>query len=476
MRLPAVFFCILIFQWAFPQDSANRDLSFLLGKIRTTYAGYRDKVKEPEFDALVRRAAQDRSPDSFRTLSQVTGYFKDDHLSLFQVVAFDKIDSGTCRNNRAMIAHDMAQIARDMAHPAHPSPHNQRLDGYYINDLGDCVIYLKETSRGEWAGFLVESRTALPAGLCILRMKSEGPGRWIADFTLPGDKFRVFTPAWLKEDRVLVGGGYFKFSPCKGYTPGMLAGKKAFSYDPALIAIDSQTVLLHMPDFGAYNKRIYDSLIRANAVLLSRARTLILDIRNNAGGSIGCFLPLLPYICTAPVQTTAAWQLCSNDLIGEAKADLKKYRDRKDTANTSIYEAYVADMEKHRDSFRLIESRQLACEARPNQLQNVAIIMDHGTRSAAELMVLYFKQSARVKLFGENTRGAVDYLDLLSYKLPVSGYQLWVGTSKRATSAAQPTYDATGIPPDVGIPDSEPDWIAFVRNYYRRLGNTRSAP
>lgn len=466
MKLLAIFFGILISQWAFPQDSANRDLDFLLGKIRTTYAGYRDKVREPELDALVRRAAQDRSPDSFRALSRVTGYFKDDHLSLFQVISFDKIDSGACRNNRAMIAHAVA----------HPSRHKQRLDGYYINDLQDCVIYLKETARGEWAGFLVESRTALPAGLCILRMKSEGPGHWIADFTLPGDKFRVFTPAWFKEDHVLVGGAYFKFSPCKAYTPGMLAREKEFSYDPALIPIDSQTVLLHMPDFGTYNKRIYDSLIRANTTLLSRARTLILDIRNNAGGSIGCFLPLLPYICTAPVQTTAAWQLCSNDLIEEARADLKKYRDRKDTANTSIYEAYVADMEKHRDSFRLIESRQLACEARPDQLQNVAIIMDHGTRSAAELMVLYFKQSARVKLFGENTRGAVDYLDLLSYKLPVSGYQLWVGTSKRAPSAAQPAYDATGIPPDVGIPDSEPDWIAFVRNYYQRLGNTRSAP
>jgi C-terminal processing protease CtpA/Prc len=125
-------------------------------------------------------------------------------------------------------------------------------------------------------------------------------------------------------------------------------------------------------------------------------------------------------------------------------------------------------MEKNKNNFLFKEADTVFCQPNPNNIKSVAIIINHGCRSAAELMLLYFKQSSKVKTFGEPTAGAVDYLDMLTYKLPKTKYTLWVGTVKRELTKADGKYDNIGIKPDVEISDDVDDWVEFVRKYYEK--------
>jgi len=478
MKLAGLFYCLLFIQPLLAQ-SPDADLNFLITKITKDYAGYPDKVDQKKFNALISKVAKDTSKDRFYALSQLTTYFKDDHLALFGSVRLTHADT---LGSQADLSTLRPRVSDRHAHP-------QSMEGYYVNDLNTCVIYMKPAGAGDkpagtgdkpagtgdWDGYLIESRDPVPPGYRVFRLHGKGNGQYVADYTDPHDLFRVVIDASMQKNGRLVGGAYFQFEPCT-YTPGMLAKKPAFNYAPALISLDSQTVLVHMPDFAPENKHLYDSLFKVNIARMDNATTLILDVRNNYGGVIGCFMPVLAYVCKGPMLSVSGWQLCSEDLIADARSDLRIFREKKDSANIADYEEYLAGMEQHRDSFRLYSENQLPCVSRVSRIRHVAILVNHATRSAGELMLLYFKQSgsSSVCLFGENSRGAVDYLDLLSFTLPVSGSYLWVGSTKRKTTAAQPAYDATGIPPDVRIPDTEPDWVGFVREYYRRQDRPRN--
>jgi hypothetical protein len=440
----------------------------MLEKLRSVYAGYTDKVKPDEFRKLVDELQADKGQDSFFLYSRLTGYFKDDHLAVFAVLKLHASDSNESRMNLKKIASAAeaggAAAGGTAGHALTPTAGGLS-EGYWLDELGNEVLYLRQTGADRWEGDVVETKAKVPAGLRVLTLYRAKEG-WLADYIDAALHYRVVIPAHLKSPGVLIGRCYFKYKKIERYSPGMLAKLPSFSYQPSASRLDSQTLLIRMPYFLGSLARKYDSLIKANAAALGQVSTLILDIRNNPGGSVTCFDALRPYVCTGPIRESDAYQLCSADLIAEARSDLQDYQQSKDSVRISEQQATIDSMIRHKDSLWFQKGADSPCMPPPNSIKRVAILMDHGSRSAAELMVLYFRQSAKVRLFGENSAGAIDYLDLLTYELPQSGFQFWVATSKRVLTAHDPAYDATGIPPDIQIPETETDWIGFVQKYY----------
>jgi hypothetical protein len=225
-----------------------------------------------------------------------------------------------------------------------------------------------------------------------------------------------------------------------------------------------------MPDFGAYMVAVYDSLIKANAALLSRSRTWIIDVRDNPGGTIRCFLPLFPYVCTEPMRDADSYQLCSEALIEDTRSRWQRYKKMGDTARSARALRLIDTLERSKGSFRLEDGWIFPCDPLPNQVRHVALLVNHGSRSAAELLMLYLRQSKKARIFGENSGGAIDYLDEIAYWLPHTHFQFWIATVKRKITSDQPLYDKNGMPPDIRIGEDVTDWPAWVRAYYGRGG------
>jgi hypothetical protein len=435
------------------QSSQNDDLVFLLKKIQTVYAGYKDKVNPAKFENLVKSIKMSSSLDTFMLFSKLTSYFKDHHLSLYQWIYPKDIDTLQCEKNYNYLSNVKIENNKE---------------GYWIDESNSNIIFICRSLDSYLSGFVIESKKKIPRGYRLLKFSRPNGSKMLTDFMNISGRYRTFTESYFKNPNVLVVSSYSKWRKIDNYHFGMLSGKEETIYLPSFKQLDNDNVLVTMPNFNKGSSRIYDSLIKSNENIIANTKNVLIDIRGNGGGVINCFYSLLPYIYTNTIYTCEASVLASTDVIEDTKARRELYFNKKDTSSVKLYEDYLKLLNDKRDDFVYTPSDSLPCKQVKNNVKNVALIINHGCRSAAELMVLYFKQSTKVKVFGEPTAGAVDYLDMLTYSLPKTKYGLWVATAKRKLSSINPSYDRTGIIPDITIGDNTLDWVDFTRKYYEK--------
>ncbi|MGG9963918.1 S41 family peptidase [Ferruginibacter sp. SUN106] len=454
---------IFTFCWAYvffakAQETAptNKDVDFIIQKIKTVYAGYDSTIYLKPFKNAIKEITAQPTTDTLSAYSKLTALFNDQHLALYELRLTKNIDLTACSTN-------ITYLKKAAAAPPQKNSH----EGYWINDINTQVIFLKYEGRDEYSGYLIESDKDIPAGYKIIKLYKNFNAQRNVDYTDPVRQFRTITKAYFKNSTTFFIRPFSKWYKIKNYNSGYLGSKKPFIEKPSIIALDSNNVLVKMHDFSSRGvARIYDSLITANKDILANCKNLIIDIRNNAGGTINNFFSLLPFFGDTPIVTVGAFKLCSQDLIEDALADKKFYASRNDTSKINDLNSAVKRMEANKGHFIYLKPDTIIFKKETSKIKNVALVINHGCRSAAELMVLYLKQQAIVKTFGESTGGAVDYLDLLTYRLPVTNYIFWVGTTKREITTQQPKFDNNGIKPDVQINENTEDWIQVIKNYY----------
>jgi Peptidase family S41 len=454
-----VFFCSSIVPCQ--AQPFNNIFDSLAQTLKETYVGYPYKVKGGEFDALVKQVKQSRSKDTFALLSQLTTFFKDSHLVLYDYnVDKQKIDTQQCKKDSQMLQRYFAnKTPKDV------------YEGYWLNERNRCVIAIKKVAANPvtYYGYIMESRAKAIPGYCLLKMVRQKDGTYYTDCIAANLAYRTFSYTKFKNKNTLWTNAIAsKWLRQPNYRPGLLNGRTIFSYDPAFEVLDEKTVLLKMPSFAISNKKIYDSIIKANDSIIRKANTLIVDIRNNGGGRIKNYFELLPYAYTQRIVHCGVFVKYSRAYAQDLAATAQQYLQQGDTANANGYKeaADSANAWIGKELFYEADTLAQGLPILPNP-KNIAIIMNNNCLSAAELMVLNFRQSSKVIFFGERTGGAVDYLVTID-DLPVFArkYSLFVAISKRALTAKEPSYDGIGISPDVEISDDEPDWVAFVKKYY----------
>jgi hypothetical protein len=233
---------------------------------------------------------------------------------------------------------------------------------------------------------------------------------------------------------------------------------------PTLKIIDSNTVLVSVPACRLSFMLIVDSLVKANKSLIERANHLLVDIRNNGGGSRLVFRSLLPYISSGAYYGTVGYMWGTN-------RNIELYR----PTDTLLPEATLKIMNSMVDS--LIKYRgniytEKADITRPDSIYpkpaRVSILVNRFTASAAELFLQDAMQSKKVTVFGENTNGIVDYGDVawdIKLPCPYFGYYYALYMTKITDGKH---YESVGIPPHVQIDPELDDWIGFVMKYYKR--------
>jgi Peptidase family S41 len=443
------------------QKPFNNDFDYLSFTIKDTYAGYQDKVKGKEFDKLVNQVKKSSSKDTFALLSRMSSFFRDKHILLTDdEIANQKVDTLNCRKDSQMIReYFVNKCSKD------------EYEGYWISEYDYCIIAFKKikTNPVTYYGYVVENKMKAISGYCILKMVRQKDGTYYTDYIDENLGYRAFLYTKFKSKKIFWGGTYAgRWRHIMDYKPGMLKSLTTFSYKPVFSQIDANTVMLGMYDFSAYNIKRYDSIIKVNKKAIDSATTLIVDIRNNPGGYIKNYLPLLPYIYTGPIVRSGGYTIVSDNYMKQHEEKIQNALSKGDTLSANKLIAF-------RDTFLLVKkghpyyydddtlAKNLPMLAKP---KNVAVIANNICMSAAELMLLHFRQSNKVKIFGEATYGAVDYLSAMSFILPHSKYSLTVPSAKRRVRINESSYDATGIAPDIEIGDNISDWIAFVKKYY----------
>jgi uncharacterized lipoprotein YehR (DUF1307 family) len=438
---------------ALAQETEKNDIDFVVNKIKYTYAGYKDKIKGNEFEDLIKKVRITTSKDTFAQLAKLTSYFQDIHLGLYQIYWPDKIDTNQCKINYASI-----------------NVRTKKNESFWIDDLNQNVICLRKENNNDYAGYLVESKRKVPLGLCILKFRINKKQPFLADVIDLEEYYRAFMKSFFTNDNVLMIKGYKKWTKIENYNSRKLESSTTINNKPFFKILDTNNVLLNMPSFSRYYIPIYDSIVKANKNLIGETKNLIIDLRNNRGGVIGNFYSLFPFLGKNVIMEGGYSSLSSDDLVKNFNNKKENYLKQKDTAMAKAYDDYVKRLIENKNNFIFNKSDTFSVNQIDSfpKLKNIAIITNNSSVSSAELMLLFFKQSNKVKVFGEVTGGVVDYLDEMRFQTPFSKFNLFVPTTKREITALFPAYDMTGIKPDIQISDNEPDWIDFVKRYYEK--------
>jgi len=246
--------------------------------------------------------------------------------------------------------------------------------------------------------------------------------------------------------------------------------KQINAIDPFIEVVNENTLLLRIPSFSYSEKTKIDDLMQQNTHLFSKYENLIIDLRNNSGGSDDSYKSITPLIYTNPYRCVGV-QLLSTELNNSRMESFSKdstwnKEDRK-WAKTFLIKLQnnIGNFVNNDTSIVRIEKLDTIYEFP----KKIGIIINEGCASTSEQFLLMAKQSQKVKLFGTTTYGALDISNMYNVKSPSGNYTLWYSLSK---SFRIPSYtiDSKGIQPDYYIDSniSKYNWV----NYIQRILNT----
>jgi C-terminal processing protease CtpA/Prc len=204
---------------------------------------------------------------------------------------------------------------------------------------------------------------------------------------------------------------------------------------------------------------------------------MIVDLRGNEGGGSGMTHSLEPFISLTtekpnPFPTDGLLMLSSEDQIAYARRGFGP-------ETTAFVRSLVDRLKAHPGELVPLHDPGAPPTSDPHDAvvttgpRAVGVLIDRGTVSASEVLVLTALRSPRATVFGEPTAGALDYqtASIVSISPREKRWYLGYGTITRAGDLPRGGMRGRGIPPQVPIDlQRTQDPIAYVD---RALTRTR---
>lgn len=323
-----------------------------------------------------------------------------------------------------------------------------------IKKVGQLYVgFIIETTAENWKQGEVKFKFDDKKGTYFLRDKS------VENFTV----IKAVGKNYLQLGRFLLNRLYPKYETAKSITTFI---KSISTEKPYSEEINSTTLLLRIPSFDGSQKKDIDSVILANKSKILKTENLIIDLRNNGGGSDESYKEIIPFIYTNPIREVGV-EMLSTKLNNQRMLDFINKpewgfdEERKKTAKTS-YDT----LEKHLGSFVNLNNIKISIQKLDTVYpfpKNVGIIIHKGNGSTTEQFLLAAKQSKKVKLFGTTTFGALDISNMNFVKSPCNEFELGYCLSK-SFRIPNMAIDSKGIQPDYFLEDEieEYNWVDYV--------------
>jgi len=236
--------------------------------------------------------------------------------------------------------------------------------------------------------------------------------------------------------------------------------------EPFFKRIDREATYLRIPSFNGSLRNAIDSVIKTNREEILKTPNLIIDIRNNGGGSDSSYNNLMPLLYTNPIRTVRV-EYYSTVLNNQRMMDFinKPEYGFNDEEKKWAKESFDK-LSKKIGEFVNLDSTIVNVKKYDTVYQfpkNIGIIINENNGSTAEQFLLAAKQSKKVKLYGTTTAGVLDISNMYFVKSPCKEFELGHSLTRSMRIPGMP-IDGIGIQPDYYIDESKPKykWIDFV--------------
>lgn len=232
--------------------------------------------------------------------------------------------------------------------------------------------------------------------------------------------------------------------------------------------LTDKTLLLRLSAFDYFHVERIEKLIDANINLLETCENLIIDVRDNGGGTDNAYEKLLPYICTNSIRSLGTDYLVTPTLIDGLQSWLDQTPDEeKYMSDKKMVTGWIHLFKNHMGEFVDPDSTDVyitEVEIAEHSPEQVIILANKGTASSGEAFLFRMKQSKKVKILGVPSYGALDYASQRYFEFGCTNYTLLLPTW-RASRLPDYPIDNIGVQPDIYLDNSVENWVQFAIDY-----------
>ncbi|MCD5323350.1 MULTISPECIES: S41 family peptidase [Pontibacillus] len=236
--------------------------------------------------------------------------------------------------------------------------------------------------------------------------------------------------------------------------------KRPYQPTHSLEVLNEETLLMKLTDF--ITPEPINDLIQENESLLNTYPNLILDLRNNGGGSDSAFYRLAPYLfpegrtAITPEEGDYMWYNCTHENAERVFKEYKDFRQQTDDPQwLEVLSLVESEWKKHKgegfvrfDLSALEETFVIEGFVNPKQ---IVLLTDISTISSAESIVDVAKHSEIITTMGRSTLGVNDYANLITASWG-DQFHLSIPTTKLSRVDQGIGMNGVGIEPDIHIP------------------------
>ena len=448
--------------------NCEQALNQLIEKVESDYPGFKEKTTNELIysslkDGLRIKSQSIQEQDCLDLLKIYTKYFRDGHITLYktineEVAQIEEKGSKTYSKIDITLADFYTHISNS----------TDELEGVWKSDSYKVGIIKK---NNEYQGFIIETANkSWKANEIKLRlMGDEKANYYMGDHSLREDDYELFEGTILsfKNTKSV----FLKELPKPTLTENEIQMKMNELDGFYFKKLTEKTVLLRMSSFLQSNVERIEKLIDDNIELIENCENLIIDVRDNHGGTDNAYKELLPYICTNNIRSMGKEFLATQTLIDgyqkwlDKTPDEEKYMKDKKMAERHI-KLFKANLGKFVDpDFTDVFITEV--EIAEHSPEQVIILANKMVGSSGEAFVFRMKQSKKVKILGTPTYGALDYASAYYFKFGCDNYQLLL-PSWRARRLPDYPIDNIGVQPDIYLDKSVKDWIQFAVDYLEK--------
>ncbi|MFW0716126.1 S41 family peptidase [Pedobacter sp. N23S346] len=446
--------------------NCSDNFRFMVNKVKKNYVGYPDKVNsnniryfEKFTDSLQNVSNRSNPYECISVCREWLTFFKDKHVNF--TINFDVISPDSIRlffSNEEKTNWNEKTFKTYLTHNRNNLDEIEGIWSYGVYEVGIIKDVTKKNQ--EFIAFVLKADGSRWVPQQIKFRIAKFKNMYKTVFFRGGDHSMNY-PKLIQQKNILDFDFFGKWQK-EPYKHKELAEKEA-DLTPKFKILDNETCLFEMPSFEslAYAAKV-DSIVKKNEIILKQTKHLIIDLRDNGGGSTSVYKSLLPYIYTNPILTVGGVVLATEDNIKDGYST--EYPEASDSIKNSLKKDLATLKEHKGELYNLYPIDTIKFEKVFKNPQRISVLVNDNTGSAAELFLLQLKQSKKVKLYGTNSSGVVDYGETVVSMMPCKYYSLIYPAAKSLYSIKHP-LDNVGVNPDIVISDKAIDWIDFVRTY-----------
>ena len=450
MQKTLILLFISINTFVFGQNcDCGNEFSYIKNYMENNYVGFKDKVNAKNktayaafVETLKTKLKDAASNQCLTVISEYLDYFKDGHV---YIETQPNLDSAALKN----FAKQTEQIQLDKEQ-IRVLKKATGIEGVYFSEdtIYKVALLKNKTKYRDYAGIILEAKyPSWKANQVKFELKQISTNEYrytvynrnhVPHCTLVKITGNTFE-GWLKENAIL---------------------PKNKVNDDKLVEwrkLNEATNYIKISTFSEINAQNIDSLFNVHKSELDSTANLIIDLRDNSGGSDYSYNPITKYLYTNPVVNTGG-DVYSTEGNIKGWEFLLTIPDIPDDAKTQV-QAIIKQMKEHKNSLVTIVPDNIDSSKTPLKFpQKIVILINRECASSTEEFLLLARQSKKVILAGEHTSGILDYANVRGTNFSCMPFILSYATTKSKRVDRGQGIDNIGIIPDIKLSENQ-DWI-----------------